>query len=72
MSLQQELMERLDKHTQAVQSFMFDSTSRLVRIETLVEDIPKRVTALERFKWQLLGGVAVISAACSFIFRHIF
>ena len=72
MSTQQELMDRLDKHAKDVQAFMFDSTSRLVRIETIVEDIPKRVTALERFKWQLLGGVAVISAACSFIFRHIF
>ena len=70
--IQQELMDRLDKHAKDVQVFMLDSTSRLVRIETIVEDIPKRVTALERFKWQLLGGVAVISAACSFIFRHIF
>ena len=70
--IQQELIDRLDRHAKDVQVFILDSTSRLVRIETIVADIPKRVSALEHFKWQLLGGVAVVSAACSFIFRHIF
>lgn len=72
MTREQEILNKFEEHNKVVQAYILDSTSRLVRIETIVEDIPKRVTALERFKWQLLGGVAVISGACSFIFRHIF
>ena len=69
---EQQILSRFDEHSKLMQAYILDSISRLVRIETIVEDIPKRVTALERFKWQLLGGVAVVSAACSYIFRHIF
>jgi hypothetical protein len=51
-----------------------DSRDRLMKIETRMEtfdEVSPRLAALESFRWKILGGVAVISAACAYIFRHV-
>jgi hypothetical protein len=51
---------------------MEDTRDRLTKIETQLSDLPKRVTALERIKWQLSGALIIISTALSYFFRHAF
>jgi hypothetical protein len=54
-----------------VKSHILETRDRLMKLETQFDTVPNRVTALESFRWKILGGVTVISAACAYIFRHI-
>lgn len=51
-----------------------ETITRLTKLETALYDIPQRVTALEHLKYQILGGVSVlttiISLAVSYLRRH--
>lgn len=66
-----ETLDILKEFREEVKEHMVDTRDRLMRLETSLADVPKRVGALEKFKWQMLGAVGVISAAVSYIFRHI-
>jgi hypothetical protein len=69
--IQIDILAEIKDFRKDFESHKADSRDRLMRIETLTSDLPRRVSALERIKWQLLGGASVVSAACAFIFRHI-
>lgn len=71
-SIQSETLELLKEHRRDVMAHMLDTRDRLTKIETQLSDIPKRVNALERFKWQLSGALVIISTALSYFFRHAF
>lgn len=71
-SIQSETLELLKEHRRDVLVHMQDTRDRLTKIETQLSDIPKRVNALERFKWQLSGALVIISTALSYFFRHAF
>lgn len=51
-----------------------DTVARLVSLETRLKDLPERVSALEHLKYQILGGVSVlttiISLVVSYLRRH--
>lgn len=71
-SIQSETLDLLKEHRRDVMAHMEDTRDRLTKIETQLSDLPKRVTALERIKWQLSGALIIISTALSYFFRHAF
>lgn len=53
------------KLMQAINKNHLETITRLTILETSLADIPARVTALEHLKYQVLGGVAVLSTMIS-------
>jgi hypothetical protein len=62
------------KLMQAINKNHEDTITRLTKLETALADVPQRVTALEQLKYQILGGVSVlttiISLVVSYLRRH--
>lgn len=42
-------------------SIHLETSNRLTSLETALSSLPERVTTLEHLKYQILGGVAVLS-----------
>jgi hypothetical protein len=68
---QQQILDELKDFRKEVGIHITETRDRLIVLETTTARIPERVTALERMKWQILGGASVISAAVAYVLRHI-
>jgi len=70
MSIQSETLTELRDHRHEVQGHIKETRDRLIKLETMTEGLPDRVTALERFNWKFAGGLTALVTLATWVARH--
>ena len=73
-SIQAQTLEELKEHRQEYAIFVQEIRDRLKTLETIHAtvnaELPRRVSALEQFRWKLVGGLLAASTAIAWVIER--